>query len=261
MDEQLHLLTGAYALNAVDDVERAAFERHALESESTLEEVRSLSETAALLAYGTEAVQPPARVKDNVMAAIRNTRQLPAPAVVRDLPATGTSARSRARRRALPAGAVRALAAAAAVLLLAVAGLGGWVLGQAAQQRQLQQQLAAASREQAAMMQIISAKDARLATQRMDGAVVTVAYSGSADQAAVMAHGLPQLPEDKGYELWIISGDDAVPAGMLTAPAADAPRMKVLEGGLAGATHVGITIEPAAGSAKPTSPPIMLQEL
>ncbi|EMY33432.1 hypothetical protein D477_015087, partial [Arthrobacter crystallopoietes BAB-32] len=35
-----------------------------------------------MLAYGAEPVRPPQRVKDNVMAAIRNTRQLPAEAVV-----------------------------------------------------------------------------------------------------------------------------------------------------------------------------------
>ena len=63
MDEQLHLLTGAYALNALNPDERTALERHALANEDSREEVRGLSETAALLAYGTPAVAPPPELK------------------------------------------------------------------------------------------------------------------------------------------------------------------------------------------------------
>ena len=85
MEQQLHLLTGSYALNALDDAERLEFERYALENPQTLEEVRSLSETASLLAYATEPETPPAALKADIMAAIRNTRQLPASSVVRDI--------------------------------------------------------------------------------------------------------------------------------------------------------------------------------
>ncbi|WP_262103383.1 hypothetical protein [Arthrobacter sp. Marseille-P9274] len=64
MDEQLHILTGSYALNALEGDERAAFEQHALASEQTREEVRGLSATAAMLAHGVDPVRPPQRVKD-----------------------------------------------------------------------------------------------------------------------------------------------------------------------------------------------------
>jgi anti-sigma-K factor RskA len=313
MDEQLHILTGSYALNALDGDERAAFEQHALASEQTREEVRGLSSTAAMLAYGVDPVRPPQRVKDNVMAAIRNTRQLPSEAVVADdgerevsqgeydggaRPGAGAGLRRgagegspagrpgtealaggqagtdelaarRGRRSrggsgsggARP-GVVRALAAAAGVLLLAGAGLTGWALGQSPENNRLEQQLAQAQQTQGTMLGILTSEDAKVATARMaGGAVVTVAYAPSLNQGAVTAHGLPDLPAGKTYELWLQHDNVMVPAGLMSSAAAGSPMMKLLEGQLSGATAVGITVEPAGGSPAPTTEPIMVQEL
>ena len=292
MDEQLHILTGSYALNALEGDERASFEQHALASEQTREEVRGLSAAAAMLAYGVEPVRPPQRVKDNVMAAIRNTRQLPAEAVVADGAAgaaprgydgavrpgagagtdelgarrgrrsAGSGGSGEARPGGSRPGAVRALAAAAGVLLLAGAGLTGWALGQSADNNRLEQQLAQAQQTQAAMLGILTSEDAKVATARMaDGAVVTVAYAPSLNQGAVTAHGLPDLPAGKTYELWLQHDDVMVPAGLMSSASAGSPMMTLLEGQLSGAAAVGITVEPAGGSPAPTTEPIMVQEL
>ncbi|MGF9662270.1 anti-sigma factor [Arthrobacter crystallopoietes] len=308
MDEQLHILTGSYALNALEGDERAAFEQHALASEQTREEVRGLSATAAMLAHGVDPVRPPQRVKDNVMAAIRNTRQLPAEDVVADSaereydggvrpaagadlrlgpgegsgsgrgdvePAAGAEAgtdelaarRGRRSRRSSGSGGsrpglVRALAAAAGVLLLAGAGLTGWALGQSAENNRLEQQLAQAQQTQGAMLGILTSEDAKVSTARMaDGAVVTVAYAPSLNQGAVTAHGLPDLPAGKTYELWLQHDNVMVPAGLMSSAAPGSPMMTLLEGQLSGATAVGITVEPAGGSPAPTTEPIMVQEL
>lgn len=314
MENQLHILTGAYALNAVDPEERLAFERHALDSPYTLGEVRSLSATAAMLARGTTPVAPPQRVKDNIMAAIRNTPQLPAsetahdsaPAVPGSSAAPGSAAGTvpstapasaavpgsasapdiaagtgpaagGTGRRAAGNGGVRdireapgargrfgtrtvaALAAAAAVLLIAAVGLGAAVISQHNDLRQLDQRIDAMGASQESMQRIVSAPDVKSATQRMDdGAAVTVIYSRSAGAAALTASGLPQLPEGKGYELWLIGAGGAVPAGMLEA-GAQAPAL--IQGPLDNATHIGITVEPAGGSPQPTTDPIMLQQL
>ena len=71
MDKQLNLNTGAYALDALDNDERADFERYALTDPQAADEARSLAETAALLAFGTEEEAPPAQLKTDLMAAIR----------------------------------------------------------------------------------------------------------------------------------------------------------------------------------------------
>ena len=46
----IHALSGAYAVDAVDDIERASFERHLASCPTCRAEVASLRETSALLA-------------------------------------------------------------------------------------------------------------------------------------------------------------------------------------------------------------------
>lgn len=265
MEQQLHLLTGAYALNAVTDAERTAFERHALGDAQTREEVRSLSETAALLAYGTPAETPPPELKATVMAAIRNTRQLSPSAVVQDLGTArtrpgSTTARPRhpgaPRRRWVPA-----LAAAAALLIFAGAGVGGWVVGHGSGQQGVEQQLAAERAQQAAMLAIMAAPDAKVATVKVGAAtLVTIASSGQANQAGVLVKDMPAAPAGKSYELWFITAKGAVAAGLMDV-SGTANGVQVLQGPLDGATHIGITVEPAGGSPQPTTTPILLQAI
>lgn len=260
MEKQLHLLTGSYALNALNNGERSDFERHALTDPQTLEEVRSLSETAALLAFGTAEETPPPALKANVMAAIRNTRQLPASSVVRDI-SSARSAKSRSqggatqRRRWVPA-----LSAAAALALFAGVGVGGWVAGQNSSEQDIKEQLVASQAQQQAMLALMSSPDAQIATTPLsNGGTVTVASSGKANKAAVMVNDMPPLPEGKTYELWFISAAGAVPAGLMDSP--KGPAMQLLDGDMGGATHVGITVEPLGGSEKPTTTPILVQEI
>lgn len=272
MEKQLHLLTGSYALNALERSEREEFERYALTDTQTLEEVRSLSETAALLAYGTPSEAPPAALKADVMAAIRNTRQLPASSVVRDIssakrhPARRAASQTIKGRRSpwLPA-----LSAAAALAIFAGVGVGGWVAGQNATQRDMEEKLVAmeaqqkaAAAQQEAMLSIVGSPDAKIATTALsDGGTVTVASSGKANRAAVMVNGMPAPPEGKTYELWFISAAGAVPAGLMDHSDPASPAMQVLNGPLGGATHVGITVEPAGGSPAPTTTPIVVQAI
>lgn len=284
MEQQLHLLTGAYALNALEDDERRDFERQALTDPDTLDEVRSLSETAALLALGTTPEAPPAALKNDLMAAIRNTRQLPASSVVSDLASArsnSTGTRSRRSHQAKRANHVTSdaratrnrwvppLSVAAALVIFAGVGVGGWVAGQNSTQRDMAEQLSAlqaqqqtAAAQQEAMLGIVGAADAKIATTSMpDGGSVTVASSTTADKAAVMVKDLPELPTDKAYEMWFISAAGAVPAGLMPGSEPSVSGMQVLSGPVGEATHVGITVEPKAGSPKPTTTPIVVQAL
>lgn len=258
MEKQLHLLTGAYALNALSEADRAEFERYALGNLDALEEVRGLSETAALLAFASPAEVPPPEMKANVMASIRNTRQLPASSVVRDISsARKTSGRSRTssqeRSRWVP------LVSAAAALAL-FAGVGGWVVGQNSSESDLHKQLLASESQQEALLSIMAAPDAKIATTAVStGGTVTVASSATANQAAVMVKGLPAPPPGKTYEMWFISAAGAVPAGLMSDHDPATPSMQVLTGSMGGATHVGITVEPEGGSPAPTTTPIVVQ--
>lgn len=272
MEKHENDLTGSFALNALGESEREELLRHAEESKSVRQELESLQETAALLGLSTEPVAPPARVKANIMAAIRNTPQLPAEQTPRDTvaesllaaPKSGTAgeaaANSGAPTRSAPATNQRMFALAAGVLLIAAGALTGIVVNQNSQQQQLKEQLTALSQREAQLTQILSASDSRSKTKTLDdGARISLAYSATEGLMAVTTVGLPVLPSDKAYELWLISDDGAASAGLVDGSKSDGTMM--LSGSMEGVTHFGITVEPATGSPKPTTNPIVLQSL
>lgn len=74
--EDLHLLTGAYALGALDPHETAEFEAYLTQSEEARTEVAELTDTAVVLGLATRPIEPPAALKSRIMAQILNTPQL-----------------------------------------------------------------------------------------------------------------------------------------------------------------------------------------
>jgi anti-sigma factor RsiW len=73
--EDIHLLTGGYALDALDDLERTRFERHLLACESCLAEVTEFADVAAELGSGQVAPAPDP-LRASVFAAVAKTPQL-----------------------------------------------------------------------------------------------------------------------------------------------------------------------------------------
>ena len=234
MRTDIHALSGAYSVDALDEDERAAFEQHLSGCPSCQEEVDDLREAATTLAELT-AVEPPAALRARVLADIGTVRPLP-PVVQRI-----TDAPSRRRRRwATP------LAVAAA--LVVIAGAGGVVW---------HPWTSSAPQVSTAVAQVQHAPDAhRFTTQGPDGATVTVYRSVSLDEAVVVAHGLGAAPDGKVYQLWLQDDAGAMhPAGFLHAGSSSTA---TLSGAAAAATGVVITVEPAGGSPAPTSDPVAL---
>jgi anti-sigma factor RsiW len=110
----IHKLTGAYVLDAVDDLERARFEQHLAECDDCRAEVAELRETAALLAE-TTAVTPPASLRASVLSGISQVRPLP-PEVTSP---TSRGAEQRAGRRSW----MPFLVAAAVAILVGVGAM------------------------------------------------------------------------------------------------------------------------------------------
>ncbi|HEX3090020.1 MAG TPA: zf-HC2 domain-containing protein, partial [Ilumatobacteraceae bacterium] len=113
----IHQLAAAYALDAVDERERAEFEAHYPTCPVCRPEVAGFRETLSQVAASV-ATDPPASLKVNVMAEIGNTRQL-SPLLPDSVVDLATHRQSRQRM-------VRALSAAAALILIA---LGAFVVG------------------------------------------------------------------------------------------------------------------------------------
>ena len=245
----IHALSGAYAIDALDDIERAQFERHLAECAECRAEVDSLREASAMLAE-TTAVEPPADLRDRLLAEIRTVRPLPpvvpAPEETSEEPeplpaAAGNVTPLRPGRRLL-----RGLVAAAAVV--AAIGAGAVVWQPWDDDTSQAPQLTAAERVQ-------RAPDAVKVTQEIDGGQATVWASRSLNRFVVQTEDLPPLPEGKAYEMWLQdSKDGMVPAGLMGAE----DDTVVLEGDVANAVAAGITVEPAAGSTVPTTDPVAL---
>ncbi len=274
MDKHENERTDSFARDALEDKEREDLLNQSPNSAQARQELDALQETAGLLGLAAQPVAPPPRLKANIMSAIRTTEQLPpvadqaptlgsSPAAV---PATeapgepGSAAEPPVQQTGTGRGTQRFFALAAGVLLLAAVALGGLAINQTSEQREMENKMAAMASHEDELTRILGAPDAKSRTQTLeDGARITLSYSADEGLMAVSTSGMPALSSDKGYELWLISADGAVSAGMLTGP--DADGMIMVSDPMKDITHFGITVEPAAGSPAPTTDPIMVQAL
>jgi hypothetical protein len=241
MTADIHALVGAYVLDAVDDLERVAFDRHLRECEPCRIESDELRETAARLAGGAWSVPPPG-LRDSVLAQIANTRQ-----VARPGPAPGPAApvRARASRR------LRLAAAAAVVVAAAGAGTAVYQV----QDHRVRQERAlaeAAQASEARIRSILAAPDLVVRQQALaSGGRVTVANSRLRDAGVIMlaADGAPVA--GKVYQLWTIRSGTPASAGALAE--GQSTVVQIVEG-LPGSSAVGVTVETAPRSTTPTAP-------
>jgi anti-sigma-K factor RskA len=229
---EIHALSGAYVVDALDPDERADFERHLADCTACQAEVASLRETAALLAADVET-DPPAALRDRVLAGISTVRPLPpeTPVPVRNL---------RRRPRRMPA-----LLAAAA--LVAVAGTGAVVWQQT---RSDAPTVSQADR-------VLAAADAqRFEIDLPGGASASVVRSVSLGRAVLITHDMPPAPSGRVYEVWLQTPAGTMERAGLMSRAGSTT--VVLDGDAATATGAGITVEPEGGSDSPTTDPIAL---
>ncbi|WUI04303.1 anti-sigma factor [Spirillospora sp. NBC_00431] len=189
---------------------------------------------------------PPPRLRERVLADIRQVRQLPPITPGRTRPPEPAPARVGPIRPKRWRRAVAAGLAAAACLVTAVS------VAEAVRERQRVERAEDASR---AMASVLSAPDARSATGRAaGGGTVTVVASAARGRAVVASSGLRTPPSSRAYQLWLIDASGARSAGLLPA---DRSR-PVIAGGWRPSDRLGLTVEPAGGSARPTSEPLVL---
>ena len=239
----IHALSGAYAVDALDDIERAQFEQHLAVCPECRAEVRSFCETAALIAE-TESQTPPPSLRDSVLSGIASTRPLPpeAPATQEPVEEPGTAAVvTPLRRRVFPV-----LVAASVALILVGLGIFGFST--------LRNDGGSSSTTLAD--QVLNASDAVRVTEPLEGGgSLTVVRSESLGRAVMVGEDVPAPAAGKTYQLWLQQPDQGmVSAGLMT----DAEEPTVLSGDAATATAAAVSVEPEGGSTQPTSDPIAL---
>jgi len=252
VSEDIHALSGAYAVDALDEVERARFERHLAGCSACQTEVDSLVAAAHQLSALTE-VAPPPSLRAKVLAEISTVR--PLPPLEAPEPAEGSeraedsAADELAERRRAHSGrgfgrGWRLVVAAATVAVLAIGGFTVW--------RQIDK-----DPQQVIADQVLAAPDAtRYAKQLPDGATATVVRSPSLEKAVLITSGMSQPPSGKVFQLWLEDATGHMTSAGLMPGGGD--QVLVLAGDATHSKAAGVTVEPPGGSDQPTSAPVAL---
>ncbi len=222
----IHKLSGAYALDAVDDLERAAFEQHLAECEDCRDEVASLRETTALLAEAS-AVTPPESLRASVLSGISQVRPLP--------PIVEPSRRA----------AWFPLLVAASIVAILGVGAAVW------------QPWAPPSDKGSltAAEQVLRAPDAQSVSIDLgEAGQATVTRSKALHKAVIRTEDMASAPTGKVYQLWLQQRGEMISAGLMDG----GDQEIVLEGDAATASAAGVTVEPDGGSETPNLPPVAL---
>jgi len=239
----LHSLSGAYALDALEPgAERDRFTRHLSRCQSCAGEVRGFREVATAMAFAAATEAPPG-MRDRVLAAAARTRQVP-PEVAGGSHARPRRARSRAPWLPWLSGVVATASIAAAVI---------FGLAQAHTQDELNQVRA---QNEAISLLLSSPQVTLLSKATTKGGVATVVLAAARHQLVVVTNGLPALPSGQVYQLWLIGKTKTTSAGLLP-PAQTGKTPPVLASGVVKGDTLGLTVEPAGGSAQPTTTPIL----
>lgn len=269
----IHDLAGAYATDALDDVERVDFEAHLPDCAACRTEVAEAREVLGALA-AARAVLPPPGLEDAVVAAAltgsgassgpaadaehttataatRSPEAAPAPTPAGpttgagpeggdvDNAATVTSLPDRRRSRRVGTWLV---AAAAASALFA----GGVLVGR---QSAPADQIAGPAMD--SILAVASAGDAHYMPVDLMGSQARVVVSDEMGKVAVLASDLPMPAKGQCYQVWKVAPDGSKTSAGVFTPDDDGHVAVVLEGGPDVAGFV-VTLEPPGGSKEPT---------
>ncbi len=247
--------SGVYATDAMSPEERAVFEQALSRDPDLSDEVRGLQATAARLGEAL-AENPPAELRNKVMAEVDRTRQLLPDGRTRvagsagEEPSAGAVADLAARRRSRIA--VTVLSAAAVILGVLTLVLGVSVIG-------LRSDNSALTQAGADITRVLTAPDARTVSGAVEGQPSrgAVVVSPSLGAAVFVADDLAGPPTNQTYQLWLISPDGSATSAGTFEPGADGGAAVALTPAGTNVAAVGMTLEPSGGSAQPTTPPIL----
>ncbi len=257
----------SYALDALDDAERAEFEAHLAECAACRAEVRANQEVTALLAHGAAPSASPSGLRDRILSDARKVRPIGSP---RAAEAAAAPVQPQRRPYWIPAAlAASVLFALVSTFLFSLERRRGDVAR--ADLIAIQDSLVA---QQAVLARLDSARatsDSLLATLlAQDVRTVHLTAQGQPPSARIYwnrrrgvvvlaAFDLPPAAAGRTYQLWGIAAGrqpvslgtfDTQPGGQATVTLAVDPTLEFSVG--------AVTEEPAGGSPQPTSAPFLI---
>ncbi len=230
MSQEPHDLVAPYALDALDDHERAAFERHLDECADCRAQLGSCRKRR--WRWPTRKARNPRRsLRERILEAARSEN--------------GKVIQFPRRRWLFPA----TVAAAAAAAVVAI-GVGLWATSLS---RDLDRERSA-NAGYARALQLLGGGAEVTQLADAEGGLL-VAPDG---EAALVVCGLQPAPKDKTYEAWVIEGETPRPAGLFRGGGGCPPVL--LERDVPRGAQVAVTLEPKGGVDQPTGPLLVRSE-
>jgi anti-sigma-K factor RskA len=240
LTDELNVLAGAYVLDALDENERAVFEEHLHACPRCADEVRGLRDAAAALSHLSQ-VSPPPHLRAAVLNAVAQSRPLP-PRVEES---RGGSVLPLRRDRSKVFW--QALAAACALIAITVSAWGY------SEHREAQRAAGAnVATGASAIQELLDAPDVKAATTAMKQGQGILIYSRQERKLVLVGRGMPVLPADQTYQLWMMSETGEPISGGVFRPDQSGNVEVSASGDLDGVGRMGVSVEPAGGSAQPT---------
>lgn len=239
---EIEPLLPAYALGALDVVERKQVERHIGSCADCTEILAEFDLVTDGLLHAAPIVDPPPRIRSRIIAALDEGLSAAALAKVR-------------RRLSSPALGVGILA----LFLLNIALLGNSI--------RLQRRIDSLSAQQQANRSALAlsyAAGARRIELRGDAVSGALLLAPDAEVAVVYLSGLEPLPSKEAYQAWLISPDGNRTSGGLLRPEPGSEfTLLVIQSPqpLGEFVGFGMTIEPSGGSPDPTGPNVVRADL
>ena len=217
----LHQLTAGYALDALDEGERARYEEHLASCESCREELQGFWQVSGALARTAGGPMPPGSLRERILEQARSERPNVVPL-----------------RRRITTPVLASAVAVAAVVALA---LGVWSVGLSNELNDANDALA-----------VLSDPNARVQTTADGEANLVVTPTGD---AALVVRMLAPAPKGKDYEIWVFENGVPKPAGLF-----EEPGVAMLSRRVAPGQTVAVTLERDGGVDAPTGDAIFTAE-
>lgn len=269
--EESQTTAALYALGALSQHEAQSFENHLSEGcEVCTDELKEFKVLAGTIGLGSAEATPPPYLRDLLMSRIEKEAQT-SPSIVRFPEQVKATSQLPAAPRASFGRSFIPWAVAATVALVAIVSFLAW---------QDEKKRASLAREQVALLQIESAAlraqadrqaikaqeveqinavlttgNSEVIPLNVDPAYSAKIYWDRQKNRWLVAVDLPRPPEGKGYQLWFVTPDAKISAGMIkTDESGHGFNIVEIPPAIGPVAFAAITIEPESGSEQPTSP-------
>ena len=259
--EEYQELLAAHALTALDAADARALATHLDTCVECREQTRDWEETAAMLAFAAEPREPSARVRENILAALRHEPQSAAATGAQRTASQVLPFERPVKPARSPFASLAAIAATVALIALSLSLLFVWkqkrandaeVARLSSEMRKTQAEL----QHEREVISLITSPGAHMAelagTNAAPGAHAMIAYDKDG-QAMLMAKGLPAAPPGKAYQLWFIKDGKKMPGKVFKTDPSGAGTLKdQMPAEALSAAVFAITLEPESGVQVPT---------